>query len=362
MPRLFDILQVSNLRHGLRASLGCAASLALCSLLGSYWLDNLSLLHLLGPLAASALLLFAVPSGALAQPWALLGSYLCSAPLALLLNSLQLPSLWLAGLALGMSLLLMSLLRCVHPPAGALAVVLALAEPPMADQGPGVLLALLVMLTCLLGCALCYLNLSGSPYPLRRTNEPRHATQDPPPQGRAGISSDDLEQVLAEFDAFVDITPEELARLLQAGEQLALRRRVGDLQARHIMSRDLRWISPQASRTQAMAMLRRHRIRSLPVLDEQARLVGVVSLVDLLSRPRGVRRQLAWGLRQPLRVAELMSTPVRSVQETQSVSAMIGLLSSQGLHSLPVLDDQQRLVGIVSQSDLIGALQEQLLR
>ena len=362
MPRLFDILQVSNLRHALRASLGCAASLALCSLLGSYWLDNLSLLHLLGPLAASALLLFAVPSGALAQPWALLGSYLCSAPLALLQNSLQLPSLWLAGLALGMSLLLMSLLRCVHPPAGALAVVLALAEPPMAGQAPGVLLALLVMLTCLLGCALCYLNFSGSPYPLRRTNEPRHATQDPSPQGRAGISSDDLEQVLAEFDAFVDITPEELARLLQAGEQLALRRRVGDLQARHIMSRDLRWISPQASRTQAMAMLRRHRIRSLPVLDEQARLVGVVSLVDLLSRPRGVRRQLAWGLRQPLRVAELMSTPVRSVQETQSVSAMIGLLSSQGLHSLPVLDDQQRLVGIVSQSDLIGALQEQLLR
>ena len=35
-------------------------------------------LHLLGPLGASAVLLFAVSSGALAQPWSIIGSYLCA--------------------------------------------------------------------------------------------------------------------------------------------------------------------------------------------------------------------------------------------------------------------------------------------
>jgi CBS domain-containing membrane protein len=45
-------------------------------------------LHLLGPLGASAVLLFAVSSGALAQPWSIMGSYLCAGVVALLVAAL----------------------------------------------------------------------------------------------------------------------------------------------------------------------------------------------------------------------------------------------------------------------------------
>lgn len=50
-------------------------------------------LHLLGPLGASAVLLFAVSSGALAQPWSIIGSYLCAAVIALLVARVLGPSL-----------------------------------------------------------------------------------------------------------------------------------------------------------------------------------------------------------------------------------------------------------------------------
>jgi hypothetical protein len=78
--------------------------------------------HLVGPLGASAVLLFAVSSGALAQPWSILGGYLSAGVVALLVAHVLGRTLGSACLAAGMALILMCWLRCLHPPAGALAL------------------------------------------------------------------------------------------------------------------------------------------------------------------------------------------------------------------------------------------------
>ncbi len=85
--------------------------------------------HLIGPLGASAVLLFAVSSGALAQPWSILGGYLCAGVVALLVAHVLGRTLGSACLAAGMAAILMCWLRCLHPPAGALALTLVLADP-----------------------------------------------------------------------------------------------------------------------------------------------------------------------------------------------------------------------------------------
>lgn len=56
-----------------------------------------------------------------------------------------------------------------------------------------------------------------------------------------------------------------------------------------------------------------------------------------------------------------MTTPVRTVNADTHVVDLIALLSDEGLHCLPVLDDG-RLVGVITQSDLVAALHRDLLR
>ncbi len=345
-------------REWLRVTIGTVSGLLLSLLLGLQLLPEQTLIHLYGPLAASTIMLFVVPSGAMAQPWSVLTGYLSATVIAIGASHYLDASLMTSALTLGLSLLTMSVLRCLHPPAGGLTLCLLLSEDLVRQQGFMLLLPILGVVTCLLICALIYNNLTGVRYPNRAERADLHNTRDPLPAYRVGISTADLDHALQEFGEFVDITREDLAHLIHATERQALKRNMGSMLVEQIMSRDLRCVSPQTTREQAMKMLRHHRLRSLPVLDGQ-RLVGIVSLVDLISQTQDTRR-LSWRPRRSIKVAELMSSPVRYVDSKAHVVELIPLLSSQGLHCLPVLEDGS-LIGIITQTDLIAALQRDVL-
>ena len=71
-------------------------------------------------------------------------------------------SLMTSAMTLGISLLAMSVLRCLHPPAGGLTLCLLLSEDLVRQQGFMLLLPILGIVTCLLICALIYNNLKGT--------------------------------------------------------------------------------------------------------------------------------------------------------------------------------------------------------
>lgn len=74
-------------------------------------------------MGASAVLVFAVPHGKLSQPWALFAGQLSSAFVGVSCYILV-PNLFLAaGLAVGLAIGVMHVLRCIHPPGGATALV-----------------------------------------------------------------------------------------------------------------------------------------------------------------------------------------------------------------------------------------------
>ncbi|HTN29880.1 MAG TPA: HPP family protein [Pseudomonas sp.] len=347
-------------REWLRATLGTVLALAFCTWLNSQWYGLPTTLYLLGPLAASALLLFAVPSGALAQPWSLLGSYLVAGLSAALVGHFAGgATLLAAALAPGLALLLMYLLRCLHPPGGAMALCLIVGGADLHASGLALMLQAFSGALVLLVGALLYNNLTGVRYPKAPLSASElHGTRDPLPEQRAGFSPEDLRQALDEFDGFVDVTPEDLEQLLRSTEHHALRRRMGDINAAQIMSRDLRIASPTTTVDQALAMLKHHRLRNLPVL-ENSRLVGIVSVIDLIGQSR--RRQ-PWPLsrRRETQLSEVMTSPAVSVEYDLHLAELIALMSGQGLHCVPVLENQV-LVGMITQTDLIAALQQDLL-
>ncbi len=343
-------------REWLRAALGAASGFLLGMWLSSELFGVATAIHFSGPLAASSVLLFAVSSGALAQPWSILGSYLCAALVGLGLGHGLGHSLPVAGLALALTILLTYPLRCLHPPGGALAFCMVFAE------GPAQLSALAALSAGggLLVWALIYNNLTGVRYPrLRLSGESPHHTRDPLPSARGGISAGDLDQALDELGGFVDVTRDDLELIVRSTERHALRRSMGDTRAAQVMSRDLISASPEMSAAQGLRLLSHHHLKALPVLDGERRLVGIVSLIDLVSTQRRPRR-LGWLRRQGPLLGELMSSPVRTTDVDAHIVDLIPLLSDRGLHCLPVLDGDE-LVGIITQTDLVAALHRALL-
>jgi CBS domain-containing membrane protein len=185
--------------------------------------------HLIGPLGASAVLLFAVSSGALAQPWSILGGYLSAGVIALLVAHVLGRTLGSACLAAGMALILMCWLRCLHPPAGALALTLVLADPATIAMDWKAIGPVMLGAATMLICALAYNNLTRIRYP-KGTREPvAMIPADHPPVDRQAITAEDLKLALADMEAFYDVTPEDLEQLIQASQLHANRRSVGEV-------------------------------------------------------------------------------------------------------------------------------------
>jgi len=185
--------------------------------------------HLVGPLGASAVLLFAVSSGALAQPWSILGGYLCAGVVSLLVAHVLGRTLGSACLAAGMALILMCWLRCLHPPAGALALLLVLADPATIAMDWKALGPVMLSAATMLFSALVFNNLTRIRYPKRASEPVAVVPADHPPVDSQAITAQDLKLALADMEAFFDVTPEDLEQLIHISELHAKRRSIGEV-------------------------------------------------------------------------------------------------------------------------------------
>ncbi|WP_052442547.1 CBS domain-containing protein [Streptacidiphilus neutrinimicus] len=127
-------------------------------------------------------------------------------------------------------------------------------------------------------------------------------------------------------------------------------------------------VEPDADFATALAALRAQGHDDLPVVDKQGRPMGMVCAADLLAKlaatalpdvssffeaqiTRDIRRRAG-----AVTVAELMTTPVRTVspQDSAADAALVAL--RHRIHQLPVVDEHRRMVGLVTLNDLLDAL------
>ncbi|MFN9503449.1 MAG: CBS domain-containing protein [Rubrivivax sp.] len=194
----------------------------------------------------------------------------------------------------------------------------------------------------------------------------RHGTADSAPQDRLGLTTADLDAALRDFNQLVDIDRDALETLLRQAQMQAWQRHFGSVRCADIM-----FVEFATPLNEAWALLHRHRIRALPVVDRARRVIGVVTLVDFLKQARldpQDHRSLGQQIRQLLAstpgdysdkaevVGQIMISPVQTVNEQESVVELVPRLSDQGLHHAPVVDRERRLSGMVTQSDLMAAL------
>lgn len=113
---------------------------------------------------------------------------------------------------------------------------------------------------------------------------------------------------------------------------------------------------------EALGLLRDHHITALPVVSSAGRLCGVVAEIDLIRNrvlpdPRAHLRPAPPVTDQPPAYVENVMSPVAvAVRDTAEVSVAVDIMAERGLKSLPVLDADDLLVGVISRSDVAGAL------
>ena len=139
-----------------------------------------------------------------------------------------------------------------------------------------------------------------------------------------------------------------------------------------IMTKSISTLTPKDSvETALRAMV--DEINTLPVIDNAGRCIGMISRADLsesfFEEDRELTRMFeSAGTGFPLiptalvdtcserRVNEFMSDDVRVATTATSITQACNILASGNFHHLPVVDESETLVGIVSMSDIIGWL------
>ena len=186
---------------------------------------------------------------------------------------------------------------------------------------------------------------------------------DTPEENR--ITDEDLREALRDMKGYVDISIEDLRAIYSVALRHARQRLAEQVPVSKIMTRAVVTVAPDAYLQEVTRLLGENNVSGLPVVDAAGRVVGLISEADVLSMT-GVKRGHTFkdvvrhvlGEAEPARekgstVADFMTSPAITVRPDTDVREAARMVDEKRIKRLPVVDDEGRLVGIVSRADML---------
>jgi CBS domain-containing protein len=153
-------------------------------------------------------------------------------------------------------------------------------------------------------------------------------------------------------------------------------------QVKDVMTKDVTTFSKDASVYDCAKILGENRISGAPVVDESEVVVGVLSETDIIKIIESKDIKINLILPSPLDVLELpvrmklgldevmksakkaasaraedvMSKKVVTIHEEEDISSATKIMAERNINRLPVMDENGKLVGIITRGDVIGAI------
>jgi CBS domain-containing membrane protein len=274
---------------------------------------------LMAPLGASVAQVFSLPGSPMSQPWPIMGGHLLSALAGLACVHLVGVNSLSAGLAVGLAVLLMLSLRALHPSGGGTALFIVISHT---SDWQFILFPVLTNAALLVILATAWHNLTGHVYPQRQIVSGPHQL------ALHRFDPSDLEAALLTYNQALGISREDVERLIELTEMQAYKRLAGTVTCGEIMNRKLRTITPQTPLGVAEALMRRHDIKALPVLDDDRTLTA-----DKIMRQSFAR-----------------------VKAADPATDCLHILARGDRRHVMVIDAYGRLEGLISKSDLMRTL------
>jgi len=373
LKRFLPAAQTVRWNERARAALSAFIGLLFTYLISKQILGNSAELpFLVAPMGASSILVFCVPASPMAQPWPVIGGNVISALIAVACCKLIHDPALAAPLALALAITAMFALRCLHPPSGAVALTTVFGGHAVSAAGfsfaflpVGLNSLLLVTMASLLN------NAFHRPYPHTQqslhTNQ--HGSKDQPTSERTGINQADLDEVFQRYGQVVDISRDDFENLLQQAEMRAYRRRFGEILCADIMTRDVVFAEFGTPLQDAWTMMRAHNIWALPVVTASGRVIGLIGRENFMHDQMfddvgGLAYHLKNFLKpsvtvhseRPEVVGQIMRSKPLTMTADRPFIELVPVMTDTGQRHIPIVDQNQNLLGMVSQSDLIAAL------
>ncbi|HEY9050602.1 MAG TPA: CBS domain-containing protein [Gammaproteobacteria bacterium] len=190
------------------------------------------------------------------------------------------------------------------------------------------------------------------------------------------LRREDFQNALKELDSYIDVTLEDLMHINRTAQKHAQLRQAENLMIRDIMTTDVATVRPDTPLRDAARILLELRISGLPVVDENNVPVGIVTEADFLTAMGIPCHHPAHSLWQtlesmfkhhpnqgnmPATVADIMAHQVITITDTKTLHDAIDTMKKHHIKRVVVTNEQQQVQGIITRSNLVKVLLQQIL-
>ncbi len=182
------------------------------------------------------------------------------------------------------------------------------------------------------------------------------------------LSDNDIRAALLEMKSYVDVTEEDLKKIYEIALRLAKERISMRIPVRDVMTTKVITVKRNADLHEAARLLSENRISGMPVVDDANKVIGVISEADILvlaglQKEHSFRDILRNILGEPVptrksgeKVGDVMSFPPLTSKADDDVREVALIFDERRIKRLPVVDNEGKLLGIISRADIVRAI------
>jgi CBS domain-containing membrane protein len=353
-------------RSILAAVVGVFVAIAMVVLISRQFLGGLGLPLLVASMGASGVILFAMPTSPMAKSWSVIGGHFVSVIVGVWSYQHLADLLWASAFAVAMSMAFMFYLRCLHPPGGAAALVCIVGGPEIHELGyrfvfTPVMMNVMIILLVAMTFEVIRERFATKPLP----DDWWEAVPSNRRSHQVTFTDNDVTQVLKQLDTFIDVNREDLAKIYSLSMLHAQTRHLHDKTCRDIMTNQLIKVDFDTALEEAWRLMKLHGIRALPVVNRANHVIGIVTVSDFLMHAQamgeGSEKERLQRLITPTDgltsdkpevAGQIMTSQVHTLRMGDKILQAIELFRQHNIHHVPIVDDRDKLVGIISSSDL----------
>jgi CBS-domain-containing membrane protein len=186
------------------------------------------------------------------------------------------------------------------------------------------------------------------------------------------ICDEDVAAAIKELKLNLSLLADDLQKIYASSWRHAQARCASAMRVRDAMTRNVLSVNKFDDISGTVKLLAEKNISGLPVIDRENRVVGIISEADVVSmvgsrRAHTFKEILRSIVGHPLPerkmghlVGDIMTSPAITVYPDTEISEAVRLMDGRRVRRLPVVDKDQRLIGLISRSDIVKAMGKKL--
>jgi CBS domain-containing protein len=183
------------------------------------------------------------------------------------------------------------------------------------------------------------------------------------------LTDEDVLKAMKDISGYLDITPGDFKKIYSFAYRHAVERHIHSTRAKDAMTEEVVFVNRTTLLKDVADILNRHNISGVPVVDDENKVVGVISEKDFLFNMGAKENRTFMGVvahclkskgcvaisMQKQKAQDIMSSPAVTVSENILVSEIAGIFTQKKINRTPVIGRNDMLIGIVTRTDIVKA-------